>query len=295
MRGARVIIKNPNRNEVPGNLRDPAVIDYDGSYYLVATSPAFWSGYTPGVKLWSSSDLVNWTFESTIISAESIPEGCHCKNRFWAPELFVHGGKFYCTVNGKDDEAGVDLHSYLAVADDIRGPYKLFPHPVCDRNMNDISLFADDDGKVYATSSWGELYIFELDLKTGRAVTEPRVIARPGKEGEWDHGEFIEGSFMVKRNGVYYLWYSGIGRGYEMGWYTSDSLDREFDKFSSEPVLSGLGTDLPIAGHNGCFKLKDGRDAVSFHAHKHGEPELLCFDIVTYPMAPRKISMEIEV
>ena len=85
-------IQNPNPNPVPGNLRDPAVIDYDGRYYLVATSPEFWDGYTPGVKLWSSEDLVNWQFESTIISAEAIPEGCHCRNRFWAPELFCFPG-----------------------------------------------------------------------------------------------------------------------------------------------------------------------------------------------------------
>lgn len=288
-------IKNPAVGAVPGNLRDPAVIDYNGKYYLVATSPAFWSGYTPGVKLWSSDDLCNWTFESTIISAEDIPEGCHCKNRFWAPELFIHNGKFYCTVNARDDEADVDLHSYLAVADDILGPYKLFGEPVIDRNFNDISLFADDDGRVYATASWCELYLFEMDLHTGRAVSEPRIIARPGKPGEWDHGRFIEGSYMVKRGGVYYLWYSGVSRGYEMGWYTSDSLDREFDKYGDEPVLSGLGTDIPIAGHNACFRLRDGRDAVSFHGHRKGEPEMLCIDVVEYPMKPRKISKEIEV
>jgi len=290
-----MIIKNPNPSSVPGNLRDPAILDFDGRYYLVATSPAFWEGDNPGVKLWSSDDLVNWQFESTIIPSDAIPEGCHCRNRFWAPELFIHGGKFYCTVNGRDDAAGVDLHSYLAVADDILGPYTLFPHPIWEENSNDCSLFADDDGRVYATVSWNDLFLMEIDLETGRAITAPRVIASPGKEGDWDYGRFIEGSFMVKRGGIYYLWYSGVGRGYEMGWYTAESLDGEFKKYADEPVLSGLGTDLPIAGHNACFRLPDGRDAISFHAHREGEPELLCIDIVEYPMQPRKISMEIEI
>lgn len=290
-----MIIKNPNRAEIPGNLRDPAVIDYDGKYYLVASSPKFWEGYTPGVKLWSSEDLVNWKFESTIISAENIPEGCHCKNRFWAPELFIHNGKFYCTVNACDDEAGIELHPYLAVADDILGPYSLIPTPITKDRFNDISLFEDDDGKVYATASWGPLFLWEMDMETGKAKTEPRPIAYPGKEGEWDYGRFIEGSYMVKRNGVYYLWYSSPCRGYEMGWCVADDINGEFRKYADEPVLSGLGTDLPIAGHNACFKLRDGRDAVSFHGHSNSECELLCFDIVTYPMEPRKISMEIEV
>lgn len=290
-----MIIKNPNMTGIPGNLRDPAVIDYDGKYYLVASSPNFWSGYTPGVKLWSSDDLVNWKFESVIISADEIPEGCHCKNRFWAPELFIYNGKFYCTVNACDDEAGVELHPYLATADNILGPYHLDPTPITADHFNDVSLFADDDGRVYATASWNDLYLWEMDMETGKAKTDPRIIASPGKEDEWDYGRFIEGSYMVKRNGVYYLWYSSPHRGYEMGWYTADSLDGEFKKYRDEPVLSGLGTDLPIAGHNACFKLKDGRDAVSFHAHGKGQPELLCFDIVTYPMEPRKISMEIDV
>jgi beta-xylosidase len=287
---ATMEIQNPNVREEPGNLRDPAILDYGGRYYLVASSPAFWEGYTPGVKLWSSDDLVNWTFERVIISADAIPEGCHCRERFWAPELFVHGGKFYCTVNGRDTAAEEDLHSYLAVADDILGPYRLFPHPICDRNTNDVSLFADDDGRVYATASWGPIYLMEVDLSTGRAVTEPRPIAWPGKEGEWDHGPFIEGSYMVKRNGTYYLWYSGIARGYEMGWFTAESLDGPFVRYGDEPILTGLGTDLPIAGHNACFRLKDGRDAISFHAHAPGQPERLCIDVVEYPMRPRKIS-----
>ena len=290
-----MIIKNPNRNEVPGNLRDPAVIDYNGRYYLVASSPNFWNGYTPGVKLWSSDDLVNWKFESVIISADEIPEGSHCKERFWAPELFIHNGKFYCTVNARDTKANVDLNPYIAVADDILGPYKFKSEPFIKENCNDVSLFADDDGTVYATASWGNVRLWKVDLENLCTKGEPRVIAGPGKPGEWDHGDFIEGTYMVKRGGKYYLWYSGIGRGYEMGWYVADDINGEFRKYSEEPILSGLGTDLPIAGHNACFKLKDGRDAVSFHAHAKGQPELLCFDIVTYPMKPRKISMEIEI
>ena len=290
-----MIITNPNRNEVPGNIRDPMVFLWEDRYYLVATSPAFWTGYTPGVKLWSSDDLVEWKFESLLISADDIPEECNLKERFWAPEILCHNGRFYLTVNGLNSAVGDKLHSYFAVADAVTGPYKLFTKPIVDHPSNDASLFVDDDGKVYVTCSWNDLLMFEIDLETGRAITEPRVIASPGKEGEWDCGPHIEGSFVVKRNGIYYVWYSSPGRGYEMGWYTTDSLDHPFKKYSDEPILSGLGTDFPQAGHNGCFKLRDGRDAVSFHVHDHGGQELLAFDIVTYPMRPRKISTQIEI
>ena len=290
-----MIIKNPNMSDIPGNIRDPMITRYGDRYYLVASSPQFWSGYTPGVRLWSSDDLVNWRFESTIISADNIKEGCHCKNRFWAPELFIHNGKFYCTVNARDDECGIDLHVYLAEADEITGPYRLHEEPVIDRNFNDANLFADDDGTVYMTASWNDLYIMKIDLEKGKVISEPRVIASPGKPGEWDHGRFIEGSFLIKRGGKYYLWYSTPRRGYEMGMYVADSIDGEFRRYCDGPILTGLGTDIPIAGHNGCFTLVDGRDAISFHGHAKGQPERLCIDIVTYPMEPRKISMEVEI
>jgi len=300
-----MMIQNPNRNEVPGGLRDPAITTYDGKYYMVATSPEFFSGHNPGVRLWSSEDLVNWTFEKVILAAEEIPEECNCKHRFWAPELLIHDGKFYCTVSGRNEDSSPDspdqFHVYLAVADDIRGPYRLFCEPMLENSYIDASLFADDDGKVYLTATasgnhprYGCIFMAQMDLSTGRPLTQPRLILTPSEPGKWDYGTeprvFVEGNHLVKRGGVYYLWYSGIGRSYEMGLCRADSIDGEFVRCCQEPVLSGWDTEYSYAGHNSCFRLLDGRDAVAFHAHTPDDwAGRLWIELVEYPMKPRKI------
>ena len=93
-------IKNPNYECSIGAIRDPMIVLYQDRYYMVGTSPEFWRGSNPGVRMWSSDDLINWTFEGRVIDADTIPSGVGYKNRFWAPELFVHGNQFYITFNG---------------------------------------------------------------------------------------------------------------------------------------------------------------------------------------------------
>lgn len=296
-----MVIKNPNMSDIPGNIRDPMIFTWDGKYYLVATSPDFWGGPTPGVRLWSSADLVDWKFEKVILPSESIPDNCNCKSLFWAPEIFCHGGKFYLTVNGKNPAINEDVHSYLAVSDCITGPYTIFRDPISDlENSNDANLFADDDGKVYLSCNItsdriSAIMITEFDLEKGHTVGEPVPAVRPGAEGEWDHHRIIEGAFLLKRGGLYYLWYSGLGRGYEMGLAVSDSLKHEFTKNLPEPAMSGLGTDLPYAGHNCAFRLMDGRDAIAFHASGPNDQERLCIELVSYPASPQKIHNQIEI
>lgn len=298
-------IQNPNLSEIPGILRDPAITTYNGKYYMVATSPEFFSGDNPGVRMWSSEDLTHWVFEKVILAADEIPEDCDCKHRFWAPELFIHEGKFYCTVTGRNEaylqEKRGNFHVYLAVAEDILGPYRLFTEPMLEDSFIDASLFADDDRKVYLTATasgdhtnYGCIFLAQMDLATGKTLTEPRLILSPSQPGEWDYGTepriFVEGNHLVKRDGVYYLWYSGIGRSYEMGLCRADSLDSEFVRYSKEPVLSGWGTEYPYAGHNSCFQLLDGRDAVAFHVHKPDNwAGRLWIELVEYPVKPRKI------
>ena len=109
-------------------------------------------------------------------------------------------------------------------------------------------------------------------------------VVKIGIEGEWDNIG-VEGSFVVKRNGLYYHWYSSWTRTYEMGLAVTDSLDKPFEKIEINPVISGYGTETPMefCGHNSCFKLRDGRDAIAFHSNGKNFSESLCIMPVEYP------------
>ena len=54
------VYKNPIGADVIKNIRDPFIILEGDIYYLTGTIPPYWDGKSEGVKLWKSSDLLNW-------------------------------------------------------------------------------------------------------------------------------------------------------------------------------------------------------------------------------------------
>lgn len=293
----KTVIKNPNMLKEPGNLRDPCIVGYEGRYYMVATTPPFWEGSpsSPGVKMWLSDDLVHWQSEGYVIDRAALPEDGGCRDRFWAPELFIHEGTFYLLFSANNEALKKPLHMWLARAQCITGPYVLDSAYMPVSYGIDGNLFCDDDGQIYLTFAWGGIHMCKFDLEKGKPASEIHtVVQKSDEEGLWDSSPFVEGNFLVKRGGTYYLWYSCPGRSYEMGWATTDSLDKPFVKWPGNPILSGLGTPIHAAGHNCCFTLNDGRDAVAFHGHGPHEEERLCIDVVTYPMEGRAPAAEVD-
>lgn len=294
----KIIIHNPSMEIEPGRIRDPFIMNYCGVYYMVATLPPFWEreGDCPGVKMWHSRDLVHWMPVGLLIKREELPEDAGCRDRFWAPELFVREDRFYLMFSASNEKYEKPLRLWLARADKITGPYTLdsFYEPA---NYGiDGNLFQDDDGQVYLTFAWGGIHLCKFDLEKGRPCSEIRkIVDQSEKEGEWDSHPFVEGNFLTKKNGRYWLWYSCPGRSYEMGLAVTDRLSEPFVKWPGNPVLSGWNTAIHFAGHNSCFSLNDGREAIAFHGHGPDEPERLCIEIVDYPMESRAPGAEVEI
>ena len=93
---------------VPGDHPDPTVLRDGDDYYMTFSS--FFS--YPGVVIWHSRDLVNWT---PIGPALSRPLGT-----VWAMDLVKHDGRYfiYIPCNPGDRQSIFVIH-----ADDIRGPW----------------------------------------------------------------------------------------------------------------------------------------------------------------------------
>lgn len=253
----------------PHGVRDCQVFRDGDKWYLTATSWPHWSrqedfGHlNPGVPLYSSDDLVHWTFEKIIVE-RGRPDQWF-RRRFWAPEVHHIGGKYYTTFNARNDDVGyAGQFTGYAVADTLLGPYTVVTAHEPLGPGNDLTLFEDDDGSVWAFWNRGRDFgigFAQIDLATARFLTEPQsaiqpgpvdwafnadgtVAKTPGYDGRpidqvaryhaWD-SIGIEGAYVVKHGDTYYLFYSSWTRGYEIGYATAPSVQGPWTKSPANP------------------------------------------------------------
>lgn len=225
---------NPIKYSLQGNkgLRDPFILKEGDYWYLTGTNYPYClakenpnNDKTLGVPLFKSTDLEEWEFVGIMVESPSNDErNKWYQDRFWAPELFHHNGKFYITVNCCAPD-GSNHGMLFAVADNIEGPYTIMNEDKPLFVGNDAHLFVDDDGKTYLYGSdiWG----VEIDLISLKTMgTKTNQIAPVNGSTAWngrrDHVG-LEGPYVMKRNSIYYLFYSTWSRGYEVGYAISDN------------------------------------------------------------------------
>ena len=258
-------------------IRDPMIMVVGDTYYLTGTQPPYWQGENAGMHLWSSKDLTHFTNLGLIIDREKLPEDLWCRDRFWAPELFTDGERFYATFNCRNESEiyGHDFGVGLAIADRPEGPYTIADTdgPLCDGI--DGTIFKDDDGQLYLGSNHvlpdtgrTVLLLRRLDGASG-TVSEPQLVCTTGAPGQWDHVG-VEGQCIVKRHGIYFQWYSSWGDGpegsyYRAGYLTAPSINGPWTKPPTGPVITA-NDEYTCCGHNHSFRGLDGKDYVVFHA-----------------------------
>ena len=224
-----LLYRNPIIGDPAMAMRDHFVVKEGDRWYLTGTSLPVWSGPNPGVRLLVSDDLLHWRHHSWLIDAATLPPGCFYNGRFWAPEIHRAHGKYWLTVNSGHEGAEhgdrrMDEHGIvLFVADAIIGPYQLVTteRPIGPGFKNDANLFTDDDGQSYLYASGGGLWQSPIDLPTGTLTGDGGALQKimgprdPGNP-EWLIGG-IEGPFVLKRAGEYWMFFSAWTRGYEIG------------------------------------------------------------------------------
>ena len=287
-------------------FRDTHIIPDGDKYYAVGTSEPVWDGPNPGVKLFVSDNLTDWKFDRMLIDAYALDSNVWYKDRFWAPELHKIGNKYFLTFNCQNNSGGYgdvanQKHYHacgIAVADKITGPYvvKTPDEPLTPFASNDMTLFQDDDGKVYCffNNGWTDLhiiYVAELDTVNYKLKETPVPLIKQ-EPGKWD-GAGIEGSHVVKKDGIYYLMYSSWTQGYAVGYATATNIYGPWTKSPENPlfgsymvgdttyvVRKGKTTptfDFNIAsiGHNQIFVGPDGNYWTSYHGNVKGMGEAI--------------------
>jgi beta-xylosidase len=296
--------QNPITSGIDGGIRDAQIIEDNGKYYLIGTAPPFWKGESPGVRLYSSDNILDWTYEGLLIDRRQLDPSVWYYDRFWAPEIARIQGRYYLLVNCRN-ELGTRPHAHgccVAVADQITGPYTILTRDEPFHGGNDLTFFEDDSGKVYAYWNGAKrMYAAEVDMATMKPVfpeggAEPLVVFRP-TPGTWD-SIGIEGPYVIKRRGTYIMFYSSWSRGYEIGYATAAHPLGPWTKFAGNPIYGAQDratcktNNLPYSGdpnspfravgHNEIWTGPDGRLWISCHGIVPGQEPYLVIDPITF-------------
>src|ERR1035437_7416061 len=138
----------------------------------------------------------------------------------------------------------------------------------------DVDIFIDDDNKPYLYfpgRSTDGIYVAPLDPKNpNRFAAPPRhlfgfnpahVWERWGDKNEYTHVAWVEGPWVFKRNGIYYLEYSASGTqwlSYASGVYTSRNPLGPFTYSPRNPLLRKTTGIVTGSGHGSVVKGPDG-------------------------------------
>ncbi|HEY8141178.1 MAG TPA: family 43 glycosylhydrolase [Kofleriaceae bacterium] len=264
------------------NCPDPGVLNDDGRFYMVCTGGRFPIRVSDNLILWEDTGAAILPGGSAAWSANG--------GRNWAPEIHRVGDRYvayFTAVNGADV-----LSIGAAWADSPLGPYTDRGGPLVEdpQGVIDATYFRDpDDGAHYL--------LYKID---GNAHGQPtpiliRKLAADGlsfagapveilrnDSGSWEGG-VVEAPWLVKRNGTYYLFYSGNvydGR-YRTGVARSDSLVGPYQKHGA-PILANDDTWMG-PGHGSVVSVNGG-DLFVYHAWRvsDGKGRFVLVDLIDW-------------
>lgn len=241
-------------------LGDPFIMLWKGKYYAYGTYS------DDGIAVFVSDDLLKW---SSTTSLALHKDDVWADRWFWAPEVYHVNGKFYMYYSA-------DEHICVATSSSPLGPFKqeIQKPMIEDEKCIDNSLFIDDDGKPYLIFDRFNdgLNIWIAELESNLTEIKPATmkkcinVSQPWEE-VWPRVN--EGSFIVKRNGVYYMTYSANSyesQFYGVGVATATNITGPWTKYEGNPIFQKPG-NLVGVGHSAMFTDKEGKLRIVFHAH----------------------------
>lgn len=237
---------------IPGFHPDPSICRVGDTYYLVTSS----FNYFPGVPLFESHDLLNWTQIGHVLSRPSqLPlQGSGTSGGIFAPTICEHNGRFYM-VTTNTSHGG----NFFVWTDDIHGSWSepVFIH----RPGIDPSLLFDGD-KVYFTNTGKDdngvagIVQCEIDPVTGEQLTPASCI------WQGTGGRNLEGPHLYHIGTSYYLLASegGTEYGHMLVLGRGDRPNGPFVLSPHEPLLTNRdlgGSQLQGCGHGDLVKGPD--------------------------------------
>ncbi|MBR1436722.1 MAG: glycoside hydrolase family 43 protein [Bacteroidales bacterium] len=282
-----------------GKYADPEAAVFGKTYWIYPTSSL---PYDEQVYLdaFSSEDLVHWTRHPEIISSKDIP---WLRRALWAPSVVERNGTYYLFFGGNDMHEKGEGGIGVATASSPEGPFKdALGHPLIDEVVNgaqpiDQQVFTDDDGKVYMYyGGWGHCNVVTLsdDLLSISTFEDGETFKEITPEG------YVEGPFMMKRDGKYYfMWSEGnwTADDYRVAYAMSDSPLGPFERIGT--ILESDPAVATGAGHHSVLKGQMRNEYyIVYHRHPldqvDGNDRVVCIDPLVFrkdgTIVPVKIS-----
>ncbi len=245
-----MIYSNP---VIKGFYPDPSVCRANGKYYLVCSS----FQYFPGVPLFESDDLVNWTQIGHVLTRKSqvMLEKINSSGGVFAPTIRFNNGRFYMVTTNDTTH-----RNFYVYTDDIYGEWS---EPIeVDQGGIDPSLYFED-GRTYFMSNGaddegkGGVVQCEINIETGEKLSPSKCI------WQGSGGRYLESPHLYKINGTYYLMAAegGTEYGHMITCARGESVWGPFESNPRNPVITNRNKAPYIIqgiGHGDLIQDADG-------------------------------------
>ena len=255
---------------LPGWYSDPSICTNGEDYFLVTSTFA----YFPGVPLFHSKDLVNWTQVGNVLNRPSQlvnMEGQGVSGGIFAPaiEYNPHNQTYYMITTN------VGAGNFFVKT---QNPFGEWSDPIMLPQVGGIdpSFFFDEDGRAYIVNNdepAGEpeysghrtIMIQEFDVNTDQTIGPRKIIVDKGSRPE-EKPIWIEGPHLYRMNNKYYLMAAEGGTG---GWhseviFSSNEPMGNYQAWEKNPILTQRHLNpersrpVTSAGHADLIQTKEG-------------------------------------
>jgi len=286
---------------VQGWYADPEGAVFANRYWVFPTTSALYEDQLY-FDAFSSKDLVKWKKHPRVLTAENVS---WARMAMWAPSVIEKDGRYYFFFAANDVHQGEVGGIGVAVSNRPEGPYKdALGRPLIQDIVNgaqpiDQFVFRDDDGQYYMYyGGWGHCNMVRLsdDLLSLQPFADGSLYKEVTPE------RYVEGPFMLKRQGKYYFMWSEGGWGgpdYCVSYAISTSPYGPFKRIGK--ILQQDPQVATGAGHHSVIKgAGDDEWYIVYHRRPLGDTgrdhRVVCIDRLTFDetghINPVKITFE---
>jgi beta-xylosidase len=251
----------------PGWYADPEIHFFESRYYIYPTTSLPYHEQT-FFECWSSADLTSWHNHGVILDFKDVPWSTNFAA--WAPSCAEKNGRYYLYFSAGDG-AGIGV----AVSDSPVGPFRdAIGHPLVGYYPHgaqpiDAHCFVDDNGQAYLYfGGHGKCVVAPLTPTMCAFNRDFRDIT--------PSPDYVEGPFMVKRRGIYYLMWSQGGWTDHTYGAAYGIADNPYGPFAYQGLLLANNPEVAnAAGHHSVLMLPGTEDdwVICYHRRPLGETD----------------------